>query len=135
MDFSSNYNKHICSKGIRKKLIERFNQEFVNIIGCMMQQNDMHKLLDLGCGEGFMLKHISDKFPHITLTGCDICEKAISMAQTQVPSADFLVCDGYSLPFPDKCFDIVVCSEVLEHVQEPSRIVAEISRVIRSSGG
>jgi len=45
-----------------------------------------------------------------------------------------LVCDGHDLPFRDGCFDAVVCQAVLEHVLDPVRVVAEIHRVLATTG-
>lgn len=42
--------------------------------------------------------------------------------------------DAAVLPFPDECFDAAICSELLEHVPEPLKILAEIHRVLRPSG-
>lgn len=45
-----------------------------------------------------------------------------------------LICDGHKLPFADRSFDGVVIQAVLEHVLNPDQVVAEIYRVLRSSG-
>jgi SAM-dependent methyltransferase len=48
--------------------------------------------------------------------------------------ADFGSASGDRLPFPDKCFDVVICLDVLEHVVEQEQLVREIGRVLRPSG-
>lgn len=45
-----------------------------------------------------------------------------------------IVADGKNLPFKDNSFDIVICESVLEHVDEPCRIIDEAARVLRSGG-
>jgi len=42
--------------------------------------------------------------------------------------------DGAALPFPDRVFDAVVCAELLEHVYDPQRVLAEVARVLRPGG-
>jgi SAM-dependent methyltransferase len=42
--------------------------------------------------------------------------------------------DGYHLPFKDRSFDVVICSEVLEHVGHPHRIARQLNRVIKPNG-
>jgi ubiquinone/menaquinone biosynthesis C-methylase UbiE len=42
--------------------------------------------------------------------------------------------DAAVLPFADGCFDVVVCSELLEHVQDPPRVLREVYRVLRKDG-
>ena len=41
---------------------------------------------------------------------------------------------GEALPYPDACFDVVVCVDVLEHVQDLARVLAEVSRCLRPGG-
>lgn len=45
-----------------------------------------------------------------------------------------IVADGTLLPVKEKCFDVVICTEVLEHVPYPHQILAEIARVLKSGG-
>jgi SAM-dependent methyltransferase len=42
--------------------------------------------------------------------------------------------DGLDLPFPGRCFDLVICCEVLEHLPDPFGAVAELVRVLRAGG-
>lgn len=44
------------------------------------------------------------------------------------------VCDAADIPVPDASFDVVLCTEVLEHVPEPIRVVREIARILRPGG-
>jgi SAM-dependent methyltransferase len=48
--------------------------------------------------------------------------------------ADF-VADLHALPIEDATFDFVLCTEVLEHVAEPTRVLAELARILRPGGG
>jgi len=123
MSQSSNLLKHTESRGLRKKLIDNFNDRFIGMVG------DGATLLDVGCGEGFTLKLVSEKNPNIQLAGCDISQAAIELAKQQVPKANLLVNNGYRIDFLDKSFETVICSEVLEHVPEPEQMLAEISRL------
>jgi len=41
----------------------------------------------------------------------------------------FIIADGYKLPFKDKTFDYVICSHILEHMEDPEKFIAEIMRV------
>lgn len=44
------------------------------------------------------------------------------------------VMNAQCLEFPDNNFDCVICSEVLEHVEEPQKVISEINRVLRPTG-
>lgn len=45
-----------------------------------------------------------------------------------------LVCDIVSIPLPDETFDVILCSEVLEHVPDPALALKELSRLLNPSG-
>ena len=45
-----------------------------------------------------------------------------------------VIADATAMPFPDACFDVAICSELLEHVEEPRRVLQEASRVLRKDG-
>lgn len=44
------------------------------------------------------------------------------------------ICDAAAMPVPDGSFDVVLCTEVLEHVPEPIRVIKEIHRILRRGG-
>jgi SAM-dependent methyltransferase len=44
------------------------------------------------------------------------------------------VCDATAIPVPDGSFDAVLCTEVLEHVPEPVRVLEEIGRIVKPGG-
>ena len=130
----TNFAKHTQSKGIRKMLINRFNQRFIEKLGCLIPPSGNVKLFDVGCGEGFMLNLVNQQYPNVELYGCDINESAVNFAKQQVPKADLFVCDGSNINVPSHSFDVIVCTEVLEHVLEPEKILAEIKRVLKPGG-
>lgn len=87
-------------------------------------------VLEVGCGEGKLATHLlrHAKAPARYLA-TDVSLDAIKgdlhpRMETQVASI-------YELPFEDRSFDIVVCCEVLEHLEQPERGLAEVSRVAR----
>jgi 2-polyprenyl-3-methyl-5-hydroxy-6-metoxy-1,4-benzoquinol methylase len=89
------------------------------------------RVLEVGCGQGWLLKAIADALPEAELHGLDIRPDVVGYARELVPSAEVVVGNGERLPFEDASFDVVVCSEVLEHVNDPSSVLAEIDRVGR----
>lgn len=45
-----------------------------------------------------------------------------------------IVGDAHNLPFPDESFEVIVCSEMLEHADDPRRVISEIHRVLKPKG-
>jgi len=76
------------------------------------------RVLDLGCGRGPYASHFANR------VGCDI----------KPSPAVHVVADAEALPFGAGVFDMVLSTEMLEHVPNPQRAVAEIGRVLRPGG-
>ena len=93
-------------------------------------------VLDLGCGGGFMAEALSKRGAKVT--GIDPSEGAIAAARRHAEAndleIDYHVASGESLPFANDVFDIVVCVDVLEHVEDLSRLLFEVRRVLRPNG-
>ena len=129
-EISSNYKKHTTSKGLRKHLIDHFNCTLLSYINKICKDN-VYSLLDIGCGEGFILKLIVEQQDKIALFGCDINELALLHAKTFVPSATFFQNDEYFTKLEDNSFDCIICTEVLEHIKEPEKMLKKIQEISR----
>lgn len=93
-------------------------------------------VLDLGCAGGFMAEALTHK--RAVVTGIDPASQAIAAARTRAEavgqSIRYDVGVGEDLPYDDASFDIVVCVDVLEHVADLPKVVAEIMRVLKPGG-
>jgi ubiquinone biosynthesis O-methyltransferase len=93
-------------------------------------------VLDLGCGGGFMAVALAERGARVT--GIDPSESAIAAARRHAEEhnweIDYQVSGGESLPFGDSVFDVVVCVDVLEHVEDIQRVLSEVRRVLRPNG-
>jgi 2-polyprenyl-6-hydroxyphenyl methylase/3-demethylubiquinone-9 3-methyltransferase len=86
------------------------------------------QLLDIGCGGGLLAPHVAG-YRHV---GVDLSERALEVAARH--GVEPVLADAAALPFPDAAFDVVVAGEVLEHVEDLDRVVAEALRVLRPGG-
>jgi ubiquinone/menaquinone biosynthesis C-methylase UbiE len=101
------------------------------------EKNNSQKFLDFGCGDGVTETYISSQFPSFSITGLDISNESIVIAnKKEIPNCTFLWFDGVSIPFPDNTFHIVFIAGVLHHVPLDQRqnLVNEIVRVLQPGG-
>jgi len=88
-------------------------------------------VLEVGCGAG----NILEEMPPMNLYGIDISDLVLSKAKEKLrENAVLLQSDAQSLPFKDQVFMQVVCSEVLEHLLDPSVALNEMTRVLKTQG-
>jgi 2-polyprenyl-3-methyl-5-hydroxy-6-metoxy-1,4-benzoquinol methylase len=88
-----------------------------------------HDVLELGCGTGILARQLLE-FGN-TVTGLDISEVAIAQLPQEIQG---VVATLPSIPLPDRRFDVVVGTEVLEHIDDDRGCVKEAVRVLRPGG-
>lgn len=107
-------------------------QKFQNIIEITAGKT-FKKVLEVGAGDGSILKLLSDNHFAEELHAVEISESGISQIKEKniklLKSAQLF--DGYQLPFGDKSFDLVILSHVLEHVEHERLLLREIHRVTK----
>ena len=86
-------------------------------------------LLEIGCGDGAVLAELARRRSWRRVTGIEVAQRAVAMAQGQPGVTEVLHFDGTTLPFPDGTFPLVVASHVLEHVEAPGQLLSEMCRV------
>ena len=100
-------------------------------LDCIPSTGPPLQILDIGCGTGLNSRAMAAKGHRVA--GVDISEHAI--ARYRESGFDGRTMDIESgLDFADESFDLVFCSEVIEHLVRPERLVAEVHRVLRPGG-
>ncbi len=122
------YDKYGSKNPIERALMNGF----LAAVGASYDRVAPRDVLEVGCGEGKLAHHLvtrpgkprPDRF-----VACDLSLGALA------PGLDPLIetreASVYELPFADRSFDLVVCCEVLEHLEDPRRGLAEVARVSR----
>ncbi|MGH7500187.1 MAG: class I SAM-dependent methyltransferase [Longimicrobiales bacterium] len=88
-------------------------------------------VLEVGCGAG----HVLERFENVRRIGVDMSEGMLARSRRRLGNAvDLARGSAGSLPFASATFDIVLCTEVLEHVADPAAVIAELVRVVRPGG-
>jgi len=95
------------------------------------------KVLDVGCGDAYVLERVCDKVD-VKGYGIDVSAKAIKVAKILTGHhgayLEFCVGDAEDLPFSDSFFDKVICSEIIEHVRNDTKFLKEMHRVLSPGG-
>jgi len=91
-------------------------------------------VLDVGSGSGWITHMLASR--GVRVTSVDLSERNLVQIRERVHrgSADFVLADTYRLPFRDGSFDLVIASELLEHLESPAEGVRELQRVLARGG-
>ncbi|MBE9181583.1 3-demethylubiquinone-9 3-O-methyltransferase [Oculatella sp. LEGE 06141] len=93
-------------------------------------------VLDVGCGGGFSCEFMAAR--QAVVSGMDQSQKCIDAAQKHAATNGFAInyCCAMAeeMPYADHTFDVVVCVDVLEHVENVYCVLSEISRILKPNG-
>lgn len=91
------------------------------------------RILDAGCGAGPALRYLRQR--GFVPFGTDLIEYPLMQARQLIPDARLAQCDSdVALPFAENSFDVILLSEVIEHVASPEFTLRECRRVLRGGG-
>ena len=88
-------------------------------------------MLDVGCGQGSLLADLHALFPRASLYGTDFSPTSIVKARQRLPHGEFLVMDLTRKALNRK-FDLVVCTDVLEHIEDDITALSNLARMTNS---
>ncbi|MCP2341939.1 methyltransferase domain-containing protein [Actinomadura rupiterrae] len=96
-------------------------------------------LLDVGCGPGTITTEFAARVAPGRVVGVDAAEDVLAQARAHAAERDarnieFAVADVHDLDFPDDTFDVVHAHQVLQHIADPVRALAEMRRVCKPGG-
>ncbi len=92
-----------------------------------------HRFLDIGCGDGLFSSMVRRNYDHVY--GIDGSATALQKMKTNGGGIPILAdLDGGFLPIADKVMDLVSCLDVIEHVFDPEKLIAEVYRVLKKNG-
>ncbi len=88
------------------------------IVKSLVASLEFDSVVDVGCGQGSLLAELNSYFPGKKLYGVDVSSSAIESATQKVPEAQFFILDlEQSHSRADKRYDLVICCDVIEHIQ------------------
>lgn len=99
----------------------------------LKDNNNIKKVLNLGCGAGKSAEYFRKIDPNLDWHGIDI-EKSEEFSQRQHDEKRIQLFDGIHIPFENDSIDLIFCNQVFEHVRRPAALLEEVRRVLRNGG-
>ncbi len=125
---SRNLRKHTSRNPLERWLLGRFHRTLVELAEEAVGSDAPPSILEVGCGEGFVLRVLQERWPQAHLCGVDYSGSALAWAARQA-AASLILGDAERLPFRAGSFPLVLAAEVLEHLPDPRAALAEVARV------
>lgn len=126
------------SEGVPKILEEKDRRRIANQILKVLsaELGSLNNLycLDVGCSSGVIANELSKEFKRVV--GIDVDKKAVELAKKMFKKKklEFGIADGEELNFKSDTFDVVVCNQVYNFVDNPQKLIDEIHRVLKPGG-
>ena len=112
-------------------LIRYIERKRIRRILALLAARPGDRVLEIGCGAG----HILAQVPNARRFGIDLAESLLAKAARRLAKRGSLVQgDAEHLPFRDRAWERVYCSEVLEHIPSPAAALAEMHRIVAGGG-
>ena len=126
---TGNIEKYESKNPLKRYFVKRLNNKIIALLHKVITDDNI-SILDVGCGEGFITELVRKEFKGIKrIVGVDCAREALEIAKARNPQIEFVEGSIYNLNFENNEFDIVICTEVLEHLENPQIAFKEIQRV------
>ena len=134
--YQHNFSRMVDGAMYNRQARERKAMTLLAVLQDFFKETDTSSLtlLDMGSSTGIIDNFLADHFGQVT--GTDIDEEAIEYAKDtfQKNNLDFRTADAMNLDFSNDSFDVVVCTQIYEHVPDAQIMLKEISRVLKPGG-
>jgi 2-polyprenyl-3-methyl-5-hydroxy-6-metoxy-1,4-benzoquinol methylase len=116
--------------GSGNPVVRRLMSGFESALDELFESAAPRSVLDVGCGEGVLVHRWAQRLSDGRVVGVDLEEQSIQAgwAERRAPNLSYRVIESAELPFADGEFDLAAAIEVLEHVPDPERTLAEMAR-------
>ena len=112
-----------------------YNPPLVARYGMIEKRMRGGRVLDLGAGDGYLSGRLAPRCQHVVALEAEPGGVALARKMLQDhDNVEVMQGDAYRIPFPDGQFDSVAMADVIEHLDEPERALAEAARVLRDDG-
>jgi 2-polyprenyl-3-methyl-5-hydroxy-6-metoxy-1,4-benzoquinol methylase len=133
------FHDHIAAEWDRKYAKKSYRSRQIAFEKCLPSQQLSGNWLDAGCGTGFLSRWIADKGAYVE--SVDLAPRMLehfTHHRSKYAAKDRLkqprIADINVLPYTDNTFDGILCSSVLEYVEDPAAVLREFRRVLSPGG-
>lgn len=105
--------------GSGNPLVSRLMAGFFSAFTELIQPLSVERCLEVGCGEGWLMRYLKEPRKEMVIWGSDISEEILGVAVGMNCDCSLIAASVESLPFKTGAFDLVVACELLEHVARP----------------
>lgn len=134
---TGNLEKYQSLNPLKRAMVYKLNRKILSVVSKVVGGGTRkYRILDAGCGEGFISALLCKEFSNVSITGLEQSQQALAVAHMHRMNGKvcFRQGDIYQMPFENGSFDLVVCTEVLEHLERPKDALKEINRVVKEEG-
>jgi SAM-dependent methyltransferase len=108
---------------VQRALIRRFATALHDLV---IEAGPLSSVLEVGVGEGFISGYLSEQLPGVRFTGVALDAADVARARRHFPRIEVREGSAYDLGALPKGYDLVICAEVLEHLDDPARAIREM---------
>ncbi|HAR62380.1 MAG TPA: class I SAM-dependent methyltransferase [Candidatus Margulisbacteria bacterium] len=111
---------------VAQALLFNFETKLIKLI----ESVSVKTLLDAGCGEGYLLRVLHERLlAPPELNGFELVPELLEQAKIKLPAAQLWEDNIYASTCKDEAYELVVCTEVLEHLEDPGKALSELFRI------
>lgn len=97
------------------------------------QRQSLGKYLEIGCGTGYVLKGVKTAFNNTDIFGSEIFLSGLEQAKHRLDDVNLMQMDARAIPYQAE-FDLIGAFDVLEHIKEDEKVIAEVYRALKPGG-
>lgn len=124
---SENARKYSTLNPIKKYLINHFLERIEKVVATLK----VKKVLDIGCGEGYVISFLKEKNRQLKFVGIDISGESLNIAACKNKTEKFILGDINNIDkiFTKEKFDLILVLEVLEHLKDPFSVINKLKSI------
>ena len=112
----------------------KVTHKFKQLLNAELDLDGVSCVLDVGCGNGTMLKILHDRKNNISGFGVDVSEKMIQYAAASNPGMEFYVAECHAMPFGNATMDIIIVCAAYHHFPDVAAFATEAARILKPKG-